>query len=541
MSAEFRQRTPAEYARILWKRKWFIVLPAIAVFFAVATVVRRLPSVYQSTTLLIVKASTIPDVIVPQLSDEDLTIRINNIGQKVVSRTSLEPLIIANDLYAAERERGVPMDLLVEQMKNRDIQIAVNTSRNDITNGFYISFRAANPRVAQAVTSALSTMYVNEQVNQIAQNAGLTKDLIDQQVEQTKTELDDIDRRRLALMVARSESLPEDSGSLLTRLTGLYDQQKSINDQIAQLRNHRTALSGQLGDIRKQIDREVVDVAETITDPKTTREWADYSQQESQIETQLDQMLRELTPKNPDVVNLQQQLARVKGKKDALLGEWKSKIAEKENRLARRAENDPRIKGIEYNLNYVDVELKRQQEQLDQTRGQIAELDGRINKVPGTKVEFEQLNREFESTKRNYDQLVVKQQQVALSTQVAVQQQGESIQVLDPASLPAQPVAPKRAMLMGGGLAAGLALGLLLALVAEVPRLLTIQNVEDARHYTHLPVLAAVPSLMTVREQRRLRVRRVAFGFAAVVVTAVSIPALAVLLRVSHLFDRFTV
>ena len=39
MSAEFRQRKPAEYGRILWKRKWLILLPAAAVSVAFAAVV----------------------------------------------------------------------------------------------------------------------------------------------------------------------------------------------------------------------------------------------------------------------------------------------------------------------------------------------------------------------------------------------------------------------------------------------------------------------------------------------------------------------
>ena len=48
MSVEFRQRTPGEYAKIVWKRKWLIILPAIAVATAVAWVVYRLPDVYES-------------------------------------------------------------------------------------------------------------------------------------------------------------------------------------------------------------------------------------------------------------------------------------------------------------------------------------------------------------------------------------------------------------------------------------------------------------------------------------------------------------
>src|ERR1044072_9832705 len=98
MSVEFRQRTPGEYAQIVWKRKWRILLPAIAITVAVAYVVCRLPNVYESTTHLIVRPSTIPGALVPTLSDVDLSMRISNISQMVTSRSSLDPLSIKYDL-----------------------------------------------------------------------------------------------------------------------------------------------------------------------------------------------------------------------------------------------------------------------------------------------------------------------------------------------------------------------------------------------------------------------------------------------------------
>ena len=108
MSVEFRQRKPAEYARMLWRRKWMIVLPAAAITLAVAWAVWKLPNIYESTTLLTVRPPSISPSIVPQLSGDDLTIRINSIGQEVVSRSSLEPLILKFNLYAAERQRDEP-------------------------------------------------------------------------------------------------------------------------------------------------------------------------------------------------------------------------------------------------------------------------------------------------------------------------------------------------------------------------------------------------------------------------------------------------
>src|ERR1700712_3948100 len=98
MSVDFRQRTPAEYAHILWRRKWLIILPAIAVACAVTWIVWGLPNLYESTTLLIVRPPTIPNAMVPSISEDDLAIRINNINQQVQSRSSLEPLIVKYNL-----------------------------------------------------------------------------------------------------------------------------------------------------------------------------------------------------------------------------------------------------------------------------------------------------------------------------------------------------------------------------------------------------------------------------------------------------------
>src|SRR5918912_937555 len=141
MSVEFRQRKPGELARMVWRRKWLIVLPTVAVAVGVAYGVWKLPNVYESTTLLTVRPASISTSVVPQLSDSELTIRINNITQEVTSRSTLEPMIERYGLYARERARGASMDELVERMRTKDIKINLNTSRNEVTNGFFLSFR----------------------------------------------------------------------------------------------------------------------------------------------------------------------------------------------------------------------------------------------------------------------------------------------------------------------------------------------------------------------------------------------------------------
>ncbi len=87
------------------------------------------------------------------------------------------------------------------------------------------------------------------------------------------------------------------------------------------------------------------------------------------------------------------------------------------------------------------------------------------------------------------------------------------------------------------GLALGLGFGLLLTGIFEIPRLLTIQTSEDARHYTGLPVLISVPELLTAQEARAIPRRRKLILAAGVLATIVSIPLLALTLRATHVFE----
>ncbi len=465
MSVEFRQRKPGEYGHILWKRKWLILLPTIVVSAAVAIVVWRLPNVYQSSTLLTVRPSNIMQGIVPQLSDDDLTIRINNIGQEVFSRSSLEPLIITNNLYAAERLRGEPMELLVERMAKKDTQIEVNKSRNDITNGFILTFRGPTQAITQKVTSDLAGKYVTAQLTQQTQGAGETAKFLQAQLDLAKSELDNADKQRLQTLQANINNLPTQATSLVTNLSGLYEQQKSYINDIGRLRDQKTMLTTQLGDIEKQFQIDKDDVIDNLTDPKTTPAWAELSKRESQLDSELQSMLTILKPKNPDVVAKQQELDAVKRSKQELTDDWKNRIAEKTKRVEKRV--DPRASTIKSNLQGIDGEVARQEKLLAQTTAQISQVQAQLNRVPQAEVALGSLDRDYQTKKTAYDELLLKKGKSDLNVAATSSAQGETIQVIDPASLPSRPVAPKRPLLIALGLALGLMVGLLFAAAFE--------------------------------------------------------------------------
>jgi polysaccharide chain length determinant protein (PEP-CTERM system associated) len=535
MSVDFRQRTPGELAQIVWRRKWLIALPTAAVAVAVAYVVWRLPNVYESTTLLAVRPATIEAKDVTQLSDSDLTLRINNITQEVTSRSTLQPLIERFNLYPVERRRGAAMDELIERMRTRDLKITLNTSRNEITNGFFLSFRGEDPGDTQKVTEALAAKYVESQRTASREETTLTKEFFDGRVNDQKQKLDEIDHRRLSAMQSRMSSLPSQMQSLVGQLAGLREEQKAriseigrINDQIAFL--NRTG--SELGRANQQAGDETIAL---MQDPKGTPAYAELTKSKAALEAQKAELGLRFKPAAPEMKSVQKQIDEIKGQMDEMVEEHKRKVEETRERIEKKI--DPRLGFNKAEIQRLEGEAKRQQAQLDRTEAEIAGVGQQLSGVPITEVELEAIQREYETEKAIYDQTVEQRNKAETMAQVAGRAQGESIAVIDPASLPQQPVAPKRPLLLLLGLVAGLGCGVALAAAFELPRLLTVQTSEDAEHYTGLPVLVTLPVLLTPREQRNLKARRAALALAAVVATVLSAPALAFVLSRLHLVE----
>lgn len=536
MSVEFRQRRPSEYLKILRRRKWLVILPVIAVTVAVGWVVWRLPNIFESTTLIVVRPSNLPQGAVPQQSEDTITRQLTAINQVVTSRSSLEPIVERYELYKSERLRGLPMETVIERTR-QDINVAVNRSRNDITHGFNISFRYRDPQTARAVTSELASKYINFQTQETLHSSVAAKNFFDQQVNEAREALSAVDKQRQEVMAQNLGKLPTEVASMLNQLTGLREEQKTLISEVGRLQDRRAAQANQLNLIKARIASNITDAAENQTDPKTTLAWSNLVTRKAALEGERTRLEQEYREKHPDVIAKQKEIDQVKNEMDQMIAEWKEKIAAKQKKLSDTP--DVSYGAAQEELRLIEGEIKRQQKLLGDNEKAIASIVERLNQVPGVEVALGAIERDYQTKKTNYDSLVQQQQRITLGADAATQQQGEGIEVIDPANLPVQPVAPKRLVLATLGLALGLGLGLLLVAAVEGPRLLTIQNTEDARHYTGLPVLLAVPELLTPQEARSLPRRRKLLLVAGMVATVVSIPMLALALKLSNVFEFF--
>jgi polysaccharide chain length determinant protein (PEP-CTERM system associated) len=535
MSTEFRQRKVSEYARIALKRKWMIILPTLAVGLAIGVVVFRLPDLYESSTLIVVKPSTLPNSVVPMMTEETLTRELASISQVVASRSSLQPLVERYDLYTEERSRGEAMAVIIEQMR-KGITVEVNTSRNDITNAFNITYRGRDPKTTQAVAGELASRYVDEQTKGTINAGTSAKQFIEEQVRAAKEELDAVDNQRLAYLQQNMNNLPSQSQALVGRLTALHEEQKALIAEQGRLRDLVAAYRSQLGDITKSYEQEIVLSAENTTDPKTTAAWAELVSRRSAYEGELQKLLTQYTEKHPDVVATKKQIEDIKSQQDQMMNDWKARIEDRKQKLTNLT--DPRLLTLRTNISMAEGDMDRQSRLLEETNKQIADMNARINAIPSAEVGLEALDRDYQTNKSNYDNLLLEQQKIVIGADAAKEQQGGGIQVVDPANLPEKPVAPKRFVLTAAGFGIGMGLGILLVLIVEVRRLLTIQTIEDAKHYTALPVLGSIPELMTPAEALAIPRRRNLALAAGICGAVVTVPMLAFVLTLTHVFEK---
>ncbi len=536
MSVEFRPRKLGEYANIALKRKWLILLPTVAIGLSIAYAVYRLPDVYESVTLIVVKPSTLPNTVVPTVAEETLTRELTSISQVVTSRSSLQPLMEKYGLFKEERLRGEPMELLIDQMR-KQIKVEVNTTRNEITNGFNITYRGRDPQSTKNVAGELASKYIDEQTKATVNGGASAKQFIEEQVRTAKEELDTIDNQRLTYLQQNMNNLPSQSQALVGRLTGLHEEQKALIAEQGRSRDLGAAYRSQLADITKSYDQEIAMAAENTTDPKTTLAWANLANRRSELEGELQNLLTQLKEKNPDVIAKRTQLDSVKRTQDEMITDWKARIEERRQKLVQLS--DPRILSLKTQITMTDSDMDRSQKLLSETNAQIADLSGRINAIPMAEVGIEAIDREYQTKKLNYDNLLAQQQKIDVGADANKSFNSGGIQVVDPANLPERPVAPKRFVLTAAGFGIGLALGLLLAVSAEMRRLFTIQTNEDAKHYTGLTVLASIPELMTPAEARAIPRRHAFMMTVGVAAALVTMPALAFVLRATHVLEKF--
>lgn len=504
-----------DYLDILRRHKAWILGPTFAAL-VIATVVACLwPDTYVSVGIIRVVPSQVPESYVPSNVNSQMSQRINAMYQTISSRNNLTNIINLYDLYKRDRSRK-PMEDVIEQMR-RDIKVGsvvpLSQGNREIS-AFQISFAYENRIVAQKVTADLVSRFMTENTRERTTQSVLTTQFLKDQLDGAKKELDAIEEKLTNFRTTANGRLPDQVQQNTSQLNMMENRIANLNGALSRisqdkmlleadlrsLKIQRTSLSpGPEGTIRRQQNEKLVQVDRQIM----------------QLEATLTTLRQHYRDTYPDVRRVQSQLTTAQQMREKILAEEPQSETSEASASSKRVDPmyeresrqlDAAIERIEAQLKAKESEAKTYTGEIEKAEKVIGVIQTRIQSTPVSQQQYGDIIRDREVAKLKYDDLNKKRAQSQIAEDLERRQQGETLEVLDPASLPQSPTQPKRGIIIGAGTGIGLIIGLFLAGAREAKDT-TLKNLKDVRAYTQLTILGSVPLLendLVVRRRKRL-------------------------------------
>ena len=490
-----RELTPADYIAMLRRRwVWIAVFAVIGPPLAYG-VSKFLPPKYTSETTVLVQPPTVSTKFVEPLQSMDVSERLASMKAQILSRTRLEPIIRQFGLYPQDIDR-VSMDTLVGRLQDAvdvtPVQPMAETRANNLP-GFFVDVTFSDPRLAQQICSAVTSMFIEENLRVSQQNSQVTTDFLSQQLDEAKKNLDDQDGKLAAFKGRYLDSLPDEEQTNLNLLGNLTSQLDADTQALA----------------RAQQDKSFVEslLAQQIGALQASRNGAGsdaLQQQVVALQTQLTDLQARYTDDYPDVIKTKNDIAVLE-----------KRIAENESQKTPadpsadssadpgkvRKGDPPQITQLRAQIHSYEQLIAEKANEQEKIKEEIKVFEGRVQSSPVVEEQYKELTRGYQTALDSYNDLLKKKSDATMAKELQQEQEGEQFRVLDPASLPTTPSFPKPTRFALGGLGGGLAVGFGLAFFLEM-RDSSLRSERDVEYALRLPVLAVVPSITPVSSKQ---------------------------------------
>jgi polysaccharide chain length determinant protein (PEP-CTERM system associated) len=523
----FRVRTPAEYLMILWRRRYYLLVPFIIVSVTLGYIIYTLPNVYETSTLIIVDPPKISPIYVQPINQADITARLGTIRQQVTSRTGLKEIMDQHDLYQDLRNAKTPDEVVLEEMrKHIDVNIRSGSSG---ANAFTISFRGMQPETVQKVTAELAARFIKANSEEEGRRIDATTANLGERITDVKKRLEQIEAERLQHLAKHPDAVPGTEVSMVGQMNSLGILLQSQRASIDGLQNQIIASEQLLATLKAQSD-------EVDTPLSAGQIEGQLRARHAELEGQLRQLVSVYTDKHPEVKIARAQLDAINKELADLKGRNEQ---DKKDKVSSRR-NSPQIANLDIQIAAAKREVTQKQNDLNRTYGDYTELQHRLRSTPLLTLEAQRIDRDYDTLRKEYDALVSQKENALFSAKVIKDFNGETFRMQDPAYLPEAPVFPKRGVFYPFSLMLGLLCGLVVAMAAEARYLFTIQDARDVAHYTRLPLLVTLPRLMTDGERQQRTALRATRLVGVVLLIAVAVPLLVKVIQYSKVLNVFT-
>ena len=490
------------YWQIARRRCWYFFIPLFTVWLVVYVAAWIMPAIYRSGTLIIVQQPTVPQQYVVSNVAGDLQNRLNSITQQILSRTRLLHIIDKLNLYAKERARLTPDELVDKMRKDIDIELVRSPGKDELT-AFNVFFSAKDPNTAQSVTSELTSLFISENIEVRQQLSESTTKFLESQLDQARESLGQQEGRLREYKGRYLGELPGQLESNIQILSGLQNQLQAEQDSLGRAKQQNTYLESLITQYHSAESSSKSSDGAPVGLPAIDNELA-------RLRAQMADLSAHYTERHPDVRKLKEQIAKTERMKQQILANLNSKDeagqkdgASVDYRDSASGQISP-IMQVQSQLKANQIEIANRQQNIAELKSKIGEYQGRLNQTPVREQQLADLSRDYEQSKANYDSLLAKRNQSELATNLEKRQEGEHFQILDPPSFPEKPYSPNRLKFAWIGLFAGAVLGSATAAGAEFVDD-RIYSEYDVTQLTPVEILTQLPPLTTAREQEQQR------------------------------------
>lgn len=479
------------YFNLAWRRKWWIVIPAIVVFALGAVYAKVCPKLYRASSRILVQPQNISDSFIRSTVTENVQSRVQAITQEIHSRTNLEKVIREFGLtkgkldfqqevrevaartlhmlglgkfsrYFQSSEPALPILSLVEDLRQ---QISVRTllggNRNDQSMVFEISFVWHDPNVVAPVANAVASHFIESNLNIRQKIALSTTDFIDKETENIRRELEFRERELQKFKEDHMGMLPEQLQSNINILNQLREEVSALQQKILQERQGMVL-------VRSAVDQAaMIAAARPESDDLTTG-----SLQE--LEARLKSLSLKYTERHPDIIALKREIA--------------SKRAAGEGADTRSG--DPAAA----QLRQVSERIAAYEMQIEDLSKQVEIYKHRVEQTPHVEMAMTNIIRDYSTVQAKYQNMLAKKLDAKMAEEMERRQQAEQFKLLDSAVPPEKPFKPEPLRILLVTLAAGLGIGAGLAYLKEIldPY---FYNPTDVASFLDAKVLVSLPSM----------------------------------------------
>ncbi|MFO0282960.1 MAG: GumC family protein [Acidobacteriota bacterium] len=520
LAIQHRALDVEDYIDIVRRHKSSILGPSLAGLVIGVVIAFLWPDTFVSSATIRVLPPQVPEGLLSMPLSMDMSQRVNQMTQSILSRATLTNIINTHALYPKERKR-LPLEDIIESMRNKAIEVRMiggSPGSQSKTVAFNVTFKYENRVIAQKVCQDLVTKFIDENVRERASSSSQVKDFVEDQWSSRKRELDGIEEQLSRFKSANIGRTPEQQGAMMSAINGVETRMTNINASLGRLNQDRLIIENQISILKDQLRQIIVPTVENVRTvvPRDERLTA-LEREIANSETKLQSLRESYQDTHPDIKAASSNIQILKKERDRLqkiqddLEQQAKKGSGSVSALRPEAQREARALEAQIQQLQSRIEASRLEEDsykkaLVEAERSAKTLQGSLASMPSSEKEYEQLRLQAMFARRDFEEIDRVRQRANAAVELENRKQTEKLEVLDQASLPVTPTEPKRWIIMLGGAIGGLLLGICFAAAQEMKDS-TLKNLKDVRAYTQLTILGCIPLLendLVVRRRRRL-------------------------------------